>query len=339
MAFFNIYPKNEKILLIGSYPPPIGGVSIHVKRLHRLLIKKGHNIDIFHNSPICKSRLLNSIRLFYKIVFRDYQIVHINGYYKIFILIAHLLKYTKQYRIFYTDHNPRLFEGKNRISKYLIGNFIENLDYLILVGDHILDKYKENNIKLPKNLIVQNAFLPPPLEEKDQIVRTYSSETIDFLFNQKPLVIASAWKIVFSKSIDLYGLDMCIELTSRLKKDFPQIGFIFALANDDTNIKYIGQMRERIIHHRIENNFHFMSGQKELWPIFKMADLYIRPTVTDGDAISIREAMYFNCPVVASDAVHRPNGIITFKSRDIEDLYGRVSEILQNSRQEERRHP
>ncbi len=29
--------KNKKILLIGPYPPPFGGVSIHIKRLKPLL--------------------------------------------------------------------------------------------------------------------------------------------------------------------------------------------------------------------------------------------------------------------------------------------------------------
>lgn len=31
-----IYPKNSKILLVGPYPPPLGGVSVHIKRLKKL---------------------------------------------------------------------------------------------------------------------------------------------------------------------------------------------------------------------------------------------------------------------------------------------------------------
>jgi hypothetical protein len=42
------------------------------------------------------------------------------------------------------------------------------------------------------------------------------------------------------------------------------------------------------------------------------ADLSIRPAATDEDAISLREALYFNCPVIASDVVRRPKGTILF---------------------------
>ena len=31
----------ERIALVGVYPPPIGGVSVHIKRLHQFLTNKG----------------------------------------------------------------------------------------------------------------------------------------------------------------------------------------------------------------------------------------------------------------------------------------------------------
>tara|TARA_B100001964_G_C13836589_1_gene423934 strand:- start:348 stop:479 length:132 start_codon:yes stop_codon:yes gene_type:complete len=37
---------NKSILIIGPYPPPPGGVSIHVQRLEKLLIKEGFYVDI-----------------------------------------------------------------------------------------------------------------------------------------------------------------------------------------------------------------------------------------------------------------------------------------------------
>ena len=52
----------------------------------------------------------------------------------------------------------------------------------------------------------------------------------------------------------------------------------------------------------LEENFYFLTGQKELWPIFKKASLMIRPTNTDGDALSIREALYFLCILTSHKA-------------------------------------
>ena len=47
----------------------------------------------------------------------------------------------------------------------------------------------------------------------------------------------------------------------------------------------------------------------------------VRPTNTDGDALSIREAMYFKISVIASDVTTRPENTIIFKNRDLDDFY------------------
>ena len=121
---------------------------------------------------------------------------------------------------------------------------------------------------------------------------------------------------------------MCVDLIYKLKNDFPNIGLIFALADEKTNSYYIKQMKIRIKDLRIESNFYFLTGQKEIWPLFKHADLMVRPTNTDGDAISIREALYFKVPVVASDVTLRPNDCYLFKNRDINELYNQCKIIL-----------
>jgi hypothetical protein len=46
----------------------------------------------------------------------------------------------------------------------------------------------------------------------------------------------------------------------------------------------------------------------------------LRTTNTDGDAISIREALDLNKIVIASDVVKRPQGVKLFKTRDVNSL-------------------
>ena len=53
----------------------------------------------------------------------------------------------------------------------------------------------------------------------------------------------------------------------------------------------------------------------------------LRTTNTDGDAISIRESLYFDKPVLASDIVSRPDGVAVFKTRNINDLVRMIKEI------------
>jgi glycosyltransferase involved in cell wall biosynthesis len=328
MNIIKIYPKKSKVLLVGPVPPPLGGVSVHVKRLYEILKKEGYEVDIFFISRKHKSVFLSSIKLIKLIYLNNYDIIHIHGYYRAFILVIFFGRYIKKYCLLFTAHNPRLFENKTKLNQIIIKYFIKNLDCLIAVASHILENYKKNKVKLPGRYLVQNAFLPPPLEEEDKIFHNYDHATKKFILTHKPLIISNAWKIIFYKNTDLYGLDLCVELTSRLKKNFPKIGLLFALANKHVNADYVNYLYNRFKELGIEENFHFMTGQKELWPLFIKADLSIRPTATDGDALSIREALYLNCPVVASNVVKRPKGTVLFKYRDIDDLYCRVSDIL-----------
>ena len=85
---------------------------------------------------------------------------------------------------------------------------------------------------------------------------------------------------------------MCIELPKLLKKDFPYIGFLFALENEKTNNLYFEKMKNRMKQLVLHKNFYFMIGQKELWSILKTADLIVRTTNTDGVSISVQFSCY-----------------------------------------------
>ena len=78
------------------------------------------------------------------------------------------------------------------------------------------------------------------------------------------------------------------------------------------------------------DRFYFMTGQKEIWPLFKKTDLMIRPTYSDGYGISIAESLYFGCPAIASNVCLRPKGTILFKNRDLDDLATKAMLVLKN---------
>ena len=58
--------------------------------------------------------------------------------------------------------------------------------------------------------------------------------------------------------------------------------------------------------------------------------IFIRPTNTDGDSISVREALYFDIPCISSDVVPRPPGTIVFKNRNTDDLIIKIKDVLNN---------
>jgi glycosyltransferase involved in cell wall biosynthesis len=54
--------------------------------------------------------------------------------------------------------------------------------------------------------------------------------------------------------------------------------------------------------------------------VIEAADLFLRPTRADGDAISVREALALGRRVVASDACPRPRGVAVHRAGDAHDL-------------------
>ena len=327
MEIINVYPNNSNILIIGSLPPPFGGVSIHIYRLAILLRENNHKVHIFNMSksyaPGIKYFLLT-----WQILIGKFDIIHLHTSLKKPVKTVHLLRKIKKYKVFLTDHNPRLFESIDYKYAVFLKNFINTLDYLILVTSQIKDIYLKNKITLPENYLIKKAFLPPPVSDKDEITKKYSKDVFDFIQKHSPVILANAYKINFYNEEDLYGLDLCINLTAKLKKHFPNIGFFFALANKNKNRYYINTMRSRIKELDISENFFFSTDQMNIWPLFNHIQLFLRPTNTDGDSLSIREALYFNCPVLASNVCPRPEQCHIFENRNQNDLFHKAKSIL-----------
>lgn len=312
---------------IGPLPPPLGGISVFLYRLSKLN-KDALFIDhykLFKISKLFKVRWIKEIFNFKK---SKNFIFHSASLRWKFIL--YFLSCITKNEFSLVIHGRSLidqYNKSNKLIRVLIIKMLNKAKFIQVVNQDIADFIKKLKIK-PKKLIIKSAFLPPPLEDELRISKTYPKKFIDFIKKRIPLVIANGSYIRFYKNIDLYGLDMCIELTNKLKKDFPNIGFIFALADTKYNFTYLKKMKLLIKKLNIENNFYLLTGQREIWPIFKKADLIVRPTNTDGDAVSIREALHFETAVIASDVTLRPEGCYLFMSRDLNDLYTKCKKIL-----------
>ena len=309
-----------KVLLIGSYPPPLGGVSVFLKRYKLKLESEGHAVDV-----VDPTRLTNLRLLFELVRARRYDLISLH--YPSIPVLQVLQRLGLSGKTEVWDHNWRLLETWSAQQLKSYNSFVGVCRQLVLVTPNLLAYYETHGINLPGETRIQNAFLPPPQNEKDEILASYPEEVRHFLDQRRPLIVANAFKVVLEKGIDLYGLDLCVDLMADLKRDWPAAGFLFALAEiGDTD--YFAEVQSRIAASQLLTSFRFLTGQREFWPLLKKADLMVRPTFTDGYAVSVAEALYCKCPVIASDVVARPEGTILFKNRDREDFVARCREVL-----------
>ncbi|MBA7548558.1 hypothetical protein ES705_41019 [subsurface metagenome] len=320
---------------IGPLPPPLGGISVYLYRLSKIDTKDIY-IDekVFFGNGKISIKLIPSTIYFFKwylnqlLIFRKKIYVY-HSHLKFVRFLLYLLSIISKHEYIIVIHGHSIiYQYKGSISKIFIRLILDNARLIQVVNQYYKD-YITNVINTRNNnILVKNAFLPPPLEEEDKIIENYSSNLVYFFKNRKPLILANAGSIRFYNNIDIYGLDLCVDLIIKLKLKYPNIGFIFALA-DSSNYKfYLLKIIKKIKQNNIEENFYFLTGQKEIWPLFKKVDFFIRPTYFDGTPVSILEARNFNCPVIASDCSPRPSSVILFKNRDLDDLYLKVLDIL-----------
>lgn len=312
-----------KYFLIGPYPPPLGGISVYVYRLRKLLETQGQPVEIVDVAKLSKLRKAGVLLHF--IFSPSRAVFYMNGPYRYAMLALALRLFAGE--IIFHDHSGRAVAELAGIDRLIFKLFLARVDECILVGEHLRAYYQENGFTLPAQTRIQNAFLPPPPEDEPKIWAAYDEATLRFIEDHRPLLVANAFQISFHQGVDLYGLDMCVELTGRLKDKYPNVGLLFALA-EVGDAPYFALINRCIDTLGIRDHFHFMTGQRELWPLFKRADLMIRPTFVDGYPVSVAEALYLGCPTVASDVGKRAEGTVLFRNRDSLALHETVERIL-----------
>lgn len=312
-----------KILLIGPLPPPIGGVSVYLSRHKRQLERDGHDVSVL--DPTKMSRVAYLARLLLVPLGR-YDLItdHVQSFYVMLILFLTGMAGRTEV----VDGNWRQLENWGGWKLRLCGAFLRRCKGVVLAGGHLASYYREHGISLPEGKVrVLNPFIPPPLEDEESILKTYPAEVKEFAANRRPLIVANAFQIVFYRGVDLYGLDMCVEVVAALKESYPRVGLIFAVA-EVGDLAYFEKIQRRIDELGIEDNFFFLTGQRELWPLFRRADLMVRPTCSDAYGISVAEALHLGCQAVASDVCERARGTLTFANRDAEDFLLKCRQAL-----------
>ena len=241
--------------------------------------------------------------------------------------VLHFLKLILNFEFLCIEHNCRHMYKRTQLWRYIFRKILNGINTYIFIGKSTYKSYVDNNV-LPQNISIESAFLPPALHDEATILKTYPKELQLFLHKHKPVLLVNAFQLVLlDNNQDLYGIDQCIEMLHELKKIYPDIGLIFALAKIGNQV-YFEQLKQKISSYELHNNIFILTGQKELWPLFKKVDLFLRPTLSDGASISIEEAFYFEVPVVASNIVERQHGIILFDPNIQNDLLNKTTSGL-----------
>jgi len=176
----------------------------------------------------------------------------------------------------------------------------------------------------PSKVEIINAYIPPLLEGEGSDI---SPDLKEFIKDGDKIIVSNASKLVLYKDQDLYGVDMMVYLTQKLKPKFKKIRTIICLGEiGDRN--YFDEINALVKRLNIENNFKIVIGEN-LIPILSKTHLVIRPSYSDSYGVSIAEAIYMKVPAIASDVCIRPEGTVLFKNRDMDDLFKKTTHLIE----------
>ena len=323
----------RSVCIIGPYPPPYGGISVHIKRLIHKLKERSIDYVIFDTTKIKKNleRLVNASRIrkvILKILFSPFTgVIHYHGHSWEIRFLLGLFKRKKT--IIFTIHGTYLknsIQKSNKVKKFFIITGLKLASYVIATHVEIYQYLISLGLKKERVLLIP-SFIPPLLRDED--FKKIPDFILEFISSHTPVISANASRISFHNGKDLYGIDMSIKLCYLLRERYKNIGFIFVISNiNDKN--YFMEMKRKVEELNLKENFIFFISKSEYYPLLAKVDLFLRPTTTDAEAISINEALTLGIPVIASDSVKRVDGVITFRNRNVKDLFEKVVDVIEN---------
>lgn len=282
-------PGKNTILIIGKTPPPIGGVTIHVNRLINNLNKR--EIDhTFENVSIS-----NLPVIFYSIF--QYRLCHIHVSHPVLMLLLTFLCKLGRTKSIITIHRELGAYSKN--TELLYEYSIRNCDLPIVLNDKSLEISSRYN----SNTVLASSFIPPVNGNLD-LDTSFAEEARKFRKKYDTLFCANASRYDrLPTGEDLYGVDNLLKIFSGK----PHIGLIISDPTGENFEFYSKNMGE------LPKNVIFLTDKHNFMSIINLSDCVIRPTLTDGDSISIKEALYLRKNVITSNVVKRPKQCMIYK--------------------------
>lgn len=276
----------KNILIIGTLPETagIGGVTIHTKRLLDFLRRNNFDFDFVDYKSVCILSLVKKIVL--------HKVVHFhitNPFVIAFLCVLAKISFTK---VILTLHGN--LGRYNWVKNSLINFVITLIDIPILINK----KSYRKGVILNRNSRYISAFIPPILTTKldDNII-----ELITNLENMgKTICSTNAYNISYDKKgRDIYGIDFLIREFSLLSD------YVLIISDPSGNYKkkYVEEL----------SNVYFIDYPHDYFELLKKISVFIRYTTTDGDSLSVKEALFLNKKVICTDVVDRPIGTILCK--------------------------
>jgi glycosyltransferase involved in cell wall biosynthesis len=317
-----------KILQLGPYPPPHGGVQTHVVALVDFLRERRIDCDVVNLTRFRRSSEngiyypANSFSVMRHLVSHTYDIIHLHIGGRIWLrqlglmLACSVLPNTKCVFTFHSGGYPSSSEGRSAHARTLRAFVLRRFDGLIAVNEEIAQFFRALGVEAQRIHVIS-----PYLGFGATALRQSSlpAEVSNFFAGHNPVLISVGG---LEPEYDV-GLQM--KALGIIRTRHPQAGLLVVGSGSlDVMIRKEAGLLPYAEHILISGDLAHGATLQAL----QRSDVMLRTTWYDGDAISVREGLHFGVPVIAADNGMRPNGVHLISDRNLDELVQAVEKIL-----------
>ncbi len=318
-----------KVLLIGPYPPPYGGLAVQILEWQRYLARMGScecvvmNIGESRTAEIDGCLSVKGTRDFAAQVSRFARqgyLIHLvtNGHNfkswlcSLFCALAGAGHGRRTILVFGSGNAPDYIANAGPAVRLLIRT-------AVMLGGRLICRNERTKRALievgaaPRKIAIVPGFLGVSALPETPLPEDIES----FLKTHTPVLGATA-------NLDPeYGVPLMLDAVHALRKTYPRIGLLVMGPGREADGRFEGLARVRT-----QALFTGPLPHETALGVMRRLSVFLRPTYFDGDSNSVREALALGVPVVASDTDFRPEGVLRFRKGDAADLIHKVHETL-----------
>ena len=319
-----------RILQFGVFPPPNGGVQTNVKAIRDYARLQGHQCGVVN---LTRNRQPEADEVFYPHspleVFRlaarypaDILHFHLGGTIMPRLLALYLfgsfVPRRKTVLTFHSGGYPSSPEGRAAKPASVPGFVFRRMDAIVAVNAEIANLFSRFGVNPAKiHNILPHAFpaAPPTVEWPDRLRQ--------FIAKHSPLFV----------TVGLlepeYDLPLQIEAMAKVRERYPNAGLVIAgSGSQEASLQSLIASKPYADHILLYGDLH----RDITLNLIVKADAFLRTTLYDGDSVSVREALHFGTPVIATENGMRPEGVRKFAIGNQDGLVQAIEQQLHQSR-------
>ena len=319
-----------RVLLLGPYPPPHGGVQTNLVAIRAFLIKRGVSCSVInitrHRKPDAEEVYYpeSAVQLLGLLARLSYDVLHLHiggmltNRLLALSLACTLRPGTKSVMTFHSGGFPSTPEGQALGPASLAGFVLRRFDGVIGVNKEIVSFLHKVGVHPQRvRCISPYAFLPQ-VPSADLL----PPHLVAFLETHDPVLV----------SVGLlepeYDLPLQIETLPLVRQKFPDAGLLLVGSGSlEASLRAKIDASPSAQHILLAGDVPHAATMEAV----SRSRLMLRTTLYDGDALSVREALQLGTPVIATDNGMRPAGVRLIPKSDSQALLRAIDEALQQS--------